>query len=357
MFNAINVNNKKSSEASAIFGLQPDATVAGKYQFTGDVNFDLKNLFGAGEGLILKYQALQVKSPRLNIGFEKPYIFRSPYGLNGLFDFFKKDSSFVQINAQVGFQFELANYQTVKFFIQRQSTSLLPEGTDTARIRVQKKLPNIIDVAANNFGITYEFRNTNYKFNPITGNEISVTATFGTKTIKKNNAVLDIKQTGFNFASLYDSVKLKSYQIKIKATAAHFFKISKTSTVKTGLNVGLYNSPAIFRNDVFQIGGFKLLRGFDEESIYATTYATTTVEYRSLLSFNSYFFTFIDAGLTKTNFFNTNASNNFVSTGLGVLYETKAGLLNFSWAIGKRNDVAFNLRQAAKIHFGYINYF
>jgi hypothetical protein len=39
------------------------------------------------------------------------------------------------------------------------------------------------------------------------------------------------------------------------------------------------------------------------------------------------------------------------------LFETKFGLLNLSYAIGKRNDIKFNIREASKIHFGYINYF
>ena len=126
---------------------------------------------------------------------------------------------------------------------------------------------------------------------------------------------------------------------------------------KTAVNLGLYSSPTVFRNEVFQIGGYRLLRGFNEESIYATRYAVVTAEYRSLLSLNSYLFGFIDIGATQAKFQNVNAQNFFTGTGLGIAYETKAGLLNLSLAVGKRNDVPFNIRQASKIHFGYVNYF
>ena len=54
---------------------------------------------------------------------------------------------------------------------------------------------------------------------------------------------------------------------------------------------------------------------------------------------------------------NINLSNSFIATGLGMALETKLGLLNVSYAIGKRNDVKFNIRDASKIHFGYVNYF
>ena len=351
------VNNKKSSEVSAIFGFLPDANNTGKLQVTGDVNLDLKNVFNAGESLLLKYQALQPKSPRLNLGYEKPYFLKSPFGLGFLFELFKKDSSFLQVNAQLGLQLNLTNKQSGKILVQWQTANLLQGGIDTNAIKFNKKLPFNIDVKSVNVGITYEFRNTNYRFNPLTGSDVTLTALTGIKNIKKNNDILALKTTGFNYDKLYDSVKLKSYQLRLKIAAAHYFKISKSSTFKTAVNIGLYSSPTVFRNEVFQIGGYRLLRGFNEESIYATRYAVVTAEYRSLLSLNSYLFGFIDIGATQAKFQNVNAQNFFTGTGLGIAYETKAGLLNLSLAVGKRNDVPFNIRQASKIHFGYVNYF
>ena len=351
------VNNKKSSEASAIFGFLPDANNTGKLQVTGDVNLDLKNVFGAGESLLFKYQALQPKSPRLNLGYEKPYFLKSPFGLGFLFELFKKDSNFLQVNAQLSLQLNFTNNQTGKIFVQRQNTNLLQGGIDSNSIKLNKKLPPNIDVKSVNVGITYDFRNTNYRFNPVSGNDISVTALTGIKNIKKNNDILSLKTFGFNYDKLYDSVKLKSYQLRLKFAAAHYFKISKTSTFKTSLNSGIYSSPTIFRNEVFQIGGYRLLRGFDEESIYATRYAVMTFEYRSLLSLNSYLFGFVDLGATQLRYQEINNNKFFTGTGLGIAYETKAGLLNLSLALGKRNDVPFSLRQASKIHFGYVNYF
>ncbi len=351
------VNSKKSSEVSAIFGFLPDANNTGKLQVTGDVNLDLKNVFGEGESLLLKYQALQPKSPRLNLGYDKPYFLKSPFGLGFLFELFKKDSSFLQVNAQLGLQLNLTNKQSGKILVQFQNANLLQGGIDTNAIKFNKKLPANIDVKSVNVGITYEFRNTNYRFNPLTGSDVAVTALTGIKNIRKNNDILALKTTGFNYDNLYDSIKLKSYQLRLKITAAHYFKISNSGTFKTALNTGLYSSPIVFRNEVFQIGGYRLLRGFDEESIYATKFAVFTGEYRSLLSLNSYLFGFIDVGATQAKYQNINVQNLFTGAGFGIVYETKAGLLNLSLALGKRNDVPFNIRQASKIHFGYVNYF
>lgn len=350
-------DQRHSSTVSAIIGFLPDANNTGKFQFTGDVNLDLKNVFNGGEGLLIKFQSLQPKSPRLNLGYDKPYIFRSPFGLSFLFDMFKKDSAFLNLNAQAGLTLNLSRYQTGKVFVQWQTTNLLQGGFDTNEVRSKKRLPQVIDVDAVNAGVTYAFTKTDYLFNPRTGNEFSVTASSGIKNIRKNADILNLKTSGFNYASLYDSVKLKSYQLRIKTTATHYLPLAKAATLKLSLNAGVFASPDIFRNEVFQIGGYRLLRGFDEESIYATQYGVLTTEYRYLVRRNSYLFGFVDLGFTKTKYRDVSAHNQFTGAGGGILYETKAGLLNLAIAIGKRDDVPFNLRGAAKIHFGYINYF
>ena len=218
-------------------------------------------------------------------------------------------------------------------------------------------LPFNIDVSAVNIGIDYDFNNTNYRFNPKTGNEIKLVTSVGVKTIGKNNDIINLTDPSFNYASLYDTLKLKAYQFRFKASVAHYFATGKRSTLKTIINAGVFNSPSIFRNELFQIGGYKLLRGFDEESIYATRYGVATAEYRYLVGLNSYLFGFMDAGWATNKYQLVNISNNFISTGIGLVFETKLGLLNMSFAIGKRNDVPFNLSQSSKIHFGYINYF
>ncbi|MFT3908838.1 MAG: BamA/TamA family outer membrane protein [Ferruginibacter sp.] len=350
------VQPKKSSQVNFIVGFLPAANT-GKLQLTGDVNLDLKNIFGSGESILAKWQQLQPKSPRFNLGYTQPYIFNSALGFDFAFDLFKKDSSYLQVNGQLGLQYLLSAYKTGKVFIQWQSMSLLSGGVDTNRIKTEKKLPPDIDVSSVNVGLNYEWIKTNYRFNPRTGNEINVAAVVGIKKIKKNSDVVNIKDPDFNYASLYDSIKPKSYQLRIKLAGAHYFPLGKYTVLKTAVNAGFYSSPSIFRNELFQIGGYKLMRGFDEESIYATRYGVGTAELRYIFDLNSYIFLFCDYGVTKNKYQLVNVNNQFVGVGVGLEYETKLGLINFSYAIGKRDDVKFSLREASKFHFGYINYF
>ena len=353
----IYADDKKNSQVNFLIGLLPATTASDKLQITGDVNLNLNNVFEQGENILLKWQLLQPKSPRLNLGFSQPYLFNSPFGFNFLFNLFKKDSSYLQLDAQIGTGFQLKNNQKGNLFVQFQNNSLLAGAVDTNAIKLLKRLPQNIDVKAVNAGLEYSFNRTDYVLNPRKGSLLNLKSILGVKNIKPNNDILNLKDAGFDYSSLYDSIKSKTYQVRLQSTIAHFIKAGKTSTLKLGSDAGLYYSPTIFRNELFQIGGYKLLRGFDEESIYANRYAVFTLEFRQLLSLNSYLYTFTDAGFVQNKWQQQNSQNQFLSLGLGISFETKAGLLNLSLAAGKRNDVKFNIREAAKIHFGYINYF
>ncbi|MBC7889402.1 MAG: BamA/TamA family outer membrane protein [Ferruginibacter sp.] len=348
---------KKSSQVNFLVGVLPANSQTNKLQLTGDVNLNLRNALGTGETILINWQQLQISSPRINIGFQQPYIFKSAFGLDFAFDLFKKDSTFLQLNAQLGIQYLLSASQSGKIFFQNQNSFLLGSGVDTNLVKATRQLPLNIDVRAVNIGLDYEINTTNYRFNPSSGNELRLVGSVGIKTISRNNEILTLKDPSFDFSSLYDSIKLRTYQLRAKLMAAHYFPAGKRSTFKTVFNGGIFSSQRIFRNELFQVGGYKLLRGFDEESIYATQYGVLTLEYRNLVGLNSYIFTFMDAAWVKNKYQAININNSFISAGLGMVFETRAGLLNMSFAVGKRNDVKLDLKQASKIHFGYINYF
>lgn len=348
---------KRNSQFNFLVGVGPAGTQGGKLQLTADVNLDLKNVLGTGEGILLKWQQLQTKSPRLNLGYQQPYIFNSSFGIDFLFDLFKKDSSFVQVNAQLGIQYLLSAYQSGKVFFQWQNSFLQGGGVDTLQVIATKKLPANIDVSSSSLGLDYDLNKTDYRLNPRKGNELKLTLSAGIKSIKRNSDITGIKDPSFNYASLYDSVKSRSYQFRIRVAAAHYFPVGKQATVRTAFTGGLFSSQHTFRNELFQIGGYKLLRGFSEESIYATQFAVLTAEYRYRLALNSFMFGFIDGAWVKNKYQSVNVKNTMFGAGLGLAFETRFGLLNISYAAGKRNDVKFSFRDASKIHFGYVNYF
>ena len=346
---------KQSNEIDAIAGFLPqNEQSGGKLLVTGQATINLKNAFATGETLGVEWQALQARSPRLNLQFQRPYLFHSPLGLAFSFGLYKRDSFFVNINAYLGLQYSFSARQRGTLFLQTASSRLL--SVDTNAVILTKTLPQTSDIRSVSLGIDYHFNNTDYSLNPRRGNEAFFTISAGNKTVEKNTTIAAIKSPGFNYNSLYDTVQLKSYRLKLQVSGAHYVPLGKQATLKAALNAGWLQSPTYYINELFQIGGFRLLRGFDEESIYTNRYAVGTAEYHYLLAQNSYFYLFSDVGYAHYQSGYTSFTHTYIGAGFGLAFETKSGIFNISYAAGKRDDAKLNLQQS-KIHLGFTSVF
>jgi outer membrane protein assembly factor BamA len=133
-------------------------------------------------------------------------------------------------------------------------------------------------------------------------------------------------------------------------------KVGNQATIKTGIKAGYIQAQQLFTNELFQVGGIKTLRGFDEESIFASEFIIATAEYRYLIGPSSYLFTFLDAAHAGRKSYLSNFSGNFLGAGLGLSFETKSGIFNLAYAAGKKPDSAINFKES-KIHFGFVSLF
>jgi outer membrane protein assembly factor BamA len=349
---------RRSSQINVLAGFLPNSNSAPgskKFLITGEANVLLKNALSAGETIGLNWQRLQAASPRLNLIYQHPFAFRSSVGLNLAFDMFRKDSSFLNVHMKAGADYAVNANTTTTLFVQKRQT--IVNTFDTTRVKQTRKLPQDADVAATNLGITYSSYTTDYRLAPRTGIEATITAAAGTKKIKKNNQILELKDVSnpsYKFESLYDTVKLNTYLVRINGSVARYMRIGKNSVLKTGISAGFFSSGSLFRNELFLIGGAQLLRGFDEESQFVSQYVVPSVEYRHLIGLNSYFLYFIDGGWARHPL--EKVAHTYIGTGAGLSFETKAGIFNIVWAVGKRDDVELNLRQS-KVHLGFVNYF
>lgn len=349
------LQNRASNQINALIGFLPaNQQTGGKLLVTGEAQLNLHNPFGNGEVLAVDWQQLQKKSPRLNLLFERPYLFHSPLGLSANFQLYKRDSFFLNVHAQAGAQYNISARRLVSVFLQLNESNLL--SVDTTIVIATKHLPDVIDYTETSLAFAYAYNNTNYRFNPRRGNELQFTTSFGRKYVHKNNSILGIKDTAFNYKTLYDTVQTKSYTFRSTLSAAHYFPLGRQATFKTAINAGWFQSPNYFQNELFQIGGFRLLRGFDEESIYSNLYSVGTFEYRYLIGLNSWYFVFTDAGYASYKSSATNFHHTYIGVGTGLAFETKTGIFNISYAVGKRNDLNWDLRQS-KIHIGFVSVF
>jgi len=98
------------------------------------------------------------------------------------------------------------------------------------------------------------------------------------------------------------------------------------------------------------------LRGFDEESIYASSFSILTLEYRFILEQNSYLYVFGDGAWYENNEVSRYIQDTPFGFGAGISFETKAGIFSINYALGKQFSNPIELR-SGKIHFGIVNYF
>lgn len=166
-----------------------------------------------------------------------------------------------------------------------------------------------------------------------------------------------MKETRNYISRLYDSIGLSTYQARITGGIQQYIPVKKYAVLTWGARWGSFQTKYLFRNDLFQIGGSRLLRGFDEESIFADRYLLGTIEYRFQLSEEGYFQLFTDWAHVENRMKAQFKKTKYWGSGLGMIYPTDNGRISLVLATGVRSDVSFQWRQSLRVHLGYISYF
>ena len=349
------LKEKKANQLNALIGLLPNSVETGKFLLTVDAQFAFQNILGQGESISLSYQNLQYKSPRLRADLVYPYLLNTRFGVDVHFDLFKKDTSFRRTMLQAGVRYQLSATDYLRVFYQNQSNRLIT--IDTLFVRNNKRLPDDVDVSANGAGVELGLNRTDYRINPRKGWEVRISGSTLLRRVRKSDAVTGLTDaTGFNYAGLYDTLIRRQYQYFVSGSLTHYLPLGKKAVLKSAYNGGWVGGGQLFRNELYQIGGFRLLRGFDEQSIFTNHYHVATLELRLLLDQNSFFYLFSDNGYVVSDFngfFKDDIYNGF---GLGTTLETKSGLFSISYGLGRNSTNPVQFRQS-KIHFGYLAFF
>src|SRR6185437_9791196 len=91
---------------------------------------------------------------------------------------------YINIDMTIGAQYALSANQSGTVFLRDMITNVL--NIDTLSVISTHTLPTEADISSVSLGMTYDFNNTNYRFNPRFGNEFQFTGSAGTKTVHKN---------------------------------------------------------------------------------------------------------------------------------------------------------------------------
>ncbi len=338
----LNFEKKRASQFDGIIGILPD-NATGKILFTGDVRLKLQNGLGRGELIDLNWRKLQSQTQDLKVRLVYPFILRTPFGLDYNFKLYKKDTTFLDIYQNIGVQYLLIGGNYVKVFYNNKTSTLL----STKGLEYLTSLPANADVNTNMYGLGIKYEKLDYRLNPRKGFSVLMNASAGSKKIKKNAKLNPI---------VYEKLKLSSALYNGDVEATFFLPIANRSSIKIGAQAAFIYGETTFQNELSRIGGLKTLRGFDEESIYASCYSILTLEYRFILEQNSYLYVFGDGAWYENNEVNRYVKDTPLGFGAGISFETKAGIFSINYALGKQfsNPIEF---RSGKIHFGIVNYF
>jgi len=267
-----------------------------------------------------------------------PYIAGLPVGADYNIKLYKKDSTFLDVNNALGLSYYFSGLNHIKVIYKQRNASLLSASS----LKYTTVLPEYADVITKSYGVGFSFEKFDYRFNPKKGIALNVQGTVGNRNIKKNPKINEVA---------YSTIALKSSQYQLEGALVGYLNLFKNHVLKLSSQFGSVFGNTIYKNELFRIGGLRTLRGFDEESIYASTFVIPTIEYRFLFEKNSNLFLFTEGAWYENSGVFTYVKDTPISIGAGINFETKAGIFNLSYAIGNQFGSGFDLR-IGKIHAG-----
>ncbi len=315
----------KSNQVDGVIGLNTDED--GEVSFTGDFQLRLLNVLKKGEEFRIRWRRPDEAAQSLDLGFEYPYLFKTPVWFEGDLYIFRQDSSFVNstISGLLKYLIESGSFLSggVSY---RSSNVLQPEG-----------LPTFTDLSS--------FSTTFYKLGVELNKANRVIVPTQGFTLQSHGLTGNRKSSG-------NSQRQYGWQI----FGDKYFPFATRHIVKTAVQSEVLFGPDLFQNELFRIGGLKTLRGFNEQSIYSSGYAIGTLEYRYMIGQYDYLTAFADVAFSEMNTRNQYTSNIFTGLGAGLNFRTGAGIFSLFLAVGKDDQNSFDLR-TTNVHFGYVNRF
>lgn len=333
---------EKANVFDGIVGFQPDATT-GQTIITGNVSIALGNIIGLGEEVAFNWQQLQDQTQQIDAMAKAPYLFKTPFGFGYDLHIYRKDSSFNNVEQRFTIPFSLQNGTTFSGYFNTFSSSLI----NTSIYENSPILPDVADAKNTSYGLGYDLEKTNNRYNPLKGWQVHFSGAFGQNEILKNPNLELVN---------YDSIQLKSSYINLQLELNYFLPLKGASTILFRANSGVQQSENLVENQLFRIGGLTTIRGFDQQSLLASSYAIGTIEYRFLFDKMSRISVFYDLGWYENNTLTQFVTDMPMGFGAGISFATNAGIFNMSYALGKSNQQEIDFR-SGKIHFGFVSIF
>lgn len=357
----LNLKKRKTDRLDGLIGFAPNTGTPGdtKLLVTGEFHLDFKNLKGTGKGFKIDWQSFKARSQTLSIGASLPYLLNQPIGAEIGADLLKYDTLYTETKVGVAAQYIFSGLDNIKVFYEQKNTNL--QSVDTNSIRQSRRLGNLTAMKTNRYGMALNWVTFNNRISPTKGFMVEATASIFKRKIEKDIRIEKVRfynSASSSYYTVYDSTKLVSYQMLFQYNLAKPFLLAKKLVLFNELVGYHFISPTVYFNELYRLGGNKTLKGFNEQSLFASSVSIINMEVRYLLSENSFLKVFGNAAYYMDASERQGKISSDIPYGFGggLNLDTGNGIFNISVALGKSKYNPIDFKNA-KVHFGLINYF
>jgi hypothetical protein len=331
------LDHRRCNEIDGYIGLVPVNEETGKISLAGEANIRLQNALKNGETLEVRWRAPVAKSQNLKIGALFPYIFGLPLGVDGNFYLDKKDSTYLNMNYKLGIMFSFQGHNFLKAYYQYATSNILLNNVYTNYLNEQNA-----DSKTSFYGIDFTYRKLDFLFNPRRGFAFDFNLNIGVRSLVKNNNMPEY---------FYDTLKMKQIRYGFSGKIEGYIPIKRFFVIYTALSGATQFGGENLNNELYKIGGARSLRGFDEESIIAASYAILTTEFRFVFSRYSYVSVFFNGAWYEKNLKYSYVKDFPYGFGIGLTFDTKIGIFGISYALGSQFGALPSFK-SGKVHLG-----
>lgn len=329
------LTKRKCSQFDGYIGLVPVDERTGKVSVNGELNLDLRNMFKIGERIGLQWRSTERYSQYLTVLLSFPYLFRTPFGLNGQFVLDKKDTSYLTMNYEIGLQYSFMGNSYARAYFNYTSSRVL-------NVSLLSTDADLMDYGKSMYGVEFHIRKLDYLYNPRKGVSFRMNGSVGRRKIIKNAKVDEL---------FYQDMDMRTTNYQLNADLTGYIPLHRRLVLVLGLNGGTMFGHQLYLNELYRIGGMNSLQGFNEKALYCSSYAIALTELRFLFARRSYIHAFFNGAWYERNLTDNYYHDWPFGFGIGLSFDTKAGMFYLSYALGHQQNSPISFK-TGKIHFG-----
>ena len=312
---------------------------------TGALDLKLQSPFGKGKLIQFSFQRLRLGAQLFDLHYEHPNLLKTNLTLQGNFYSLREDSLFNNLRRSIALQHQ-ASWGKLAFKARIIDSRLTFSSQQLTLDNLQQFGSNKVTA----YGLQYDYQRLDNRISPRKGTKLVVDLSAGNKVIRPS-----VEASDPLFETVYGAINLKSLQVNAYFDGSQFWKVGEQSTLLTRLQVGKLWSDRLYQNDLFRLGGITTLRGFNENTFFASSYAIASLEYRIYVANQSYFLVFADQGYLNNEVQGFEFEDFPIGFGMGLAIQTKGGLFKLIYSLGNAEEQPLGFQQA-KIHFGLTSF-